>query len=428
MSAVLSGLWTCSRTELFARTVSGVARAALVSAHSARQFPSSIRISDDGLRLTRPQSWYFQNTRAIHTTWRWKAPLTTNAKEESLSSDNARSSSKYDTSEDDTPSKSTGLTQADLNAIFGQEIDRNGAAELLSQLQRQRREGRLDEYLPYPGQLIDRGLEYLRAKYPVDEDAAIIARVDREMDGEWSLPQRDPKKSRSAQSGLMEIRRLNKAKREAEEAEEAAQVAAQVKAEQKRSRKSAALAIQQASEGKAMVAANDVATNGVARSRGFAIPESHQKRAERIGVWMQASSKRVEQLRKAATMKYIPQMTRWQRLWPSGVFTLSAVGLALIFAFLYTPPSQKARLFPDVPPAVAVVGTIITLNVLVYLAWRIPYWWRTMNRYFMIVPAMPKAFSMLGAPFSHQEFFHLCGNMLGIGIVGAQCTSFRSLS
>lgn len=298
-----------------------------------------------------------------------------------------------------------------MNAIFGQEIDRHGASELLLKLQRQRREGTLDQQLPYPGQLIDRGLDYLRATYPVDEDAAIIARVDRETDGEWGLPQTKPERSRTGHSGLEEIRRINKAEREAEEAEEAAAEKAEKEAELRRLERNA----QKGPKTGALVTSKG-------DGRGLVLSESHQRRLERVDAWVQSSNRRVAQLREAATMKKIPQMSRWQRLWPCGVFTFSAVGLALIFAHAYTPPSQKARLFPDVPPAIAAVGTIVGINVLVYLFWKFPYAWKTMNRGFMIVPAIPRAFSMLGAAFSHSEFVHLWGNMIGVGLLGTQCT------
>ena len=310
--------------------------------------------------------------------------------------------------------QSSTLTQAELNAIFGQDIDRNGAAELLSKLQRQRREGKLDQELPYPGQLIDRGLEYLRAKYPVDEDAAIIARVDREMDGDWNLPQTNPEKSRTGRSGLQDIRRMNKAAREAEEA---AQIAAEKEAESKRPQKSGTLTARDGSKTGTLVA-----STGSSNGRRLAISESYQRRIEQSNAWIQTLNKRVAELRAAATMKYIPQMSRWQRLWPCGVFTFSVVGLALIFAHFYTPPSQKARLFPDIPPSVAAVGAIVALNLLVYLFWKFPFAWKAMNRSFIVAPAVPRAFSILGAPFSHQEFSHLFANMLGVGLLGTQCT------
>lgn len=409
MRTVLLGIWTCSRNGLTGRTASVIVRAASVSAHSAKPSSCSILLLANRLRPTQPSGLLVGCTRAVHTTSRWRAQSLASTERAPLSGSKVRASSKGDTA-----GQSSTLTQAELNDIFGQEIDRKGAAGLLSQLQRQRREGRLDERLPYPGQLIDRGLEYLRATYPVDEDAAIIARVDREMDGDWSLPQTNPTRSRSGQSGLMEIRRINKADREAEEAAEAA---AKDEASPKRHQRSGALSVQKRSKKGALVT-----SNGPSNGHSLAIPESHQRRAEQIAAWMQASSKRVAELRRAATMKYIPQMSRWQRLWPSGVFTVSAVGLALIFAHVYIPPSQKARLFPDIPPALAAVGTIVTINVLVYLFWRFPYAWKSMNRLFMVVPAMPQAFSMLGAPFSHQEFVHLCGNLLGIAFLGTQCT------
>ena len=330
-------------------------------------------------------------------------------KRSSHASPNSGSSSK-----DDIDADSSTPSQAELNAIFGQEIDRDGAAELLSKLQRQRREGTLDQEIPYPGQLVDKGLEYLRANYPVDEDAAIIARVDKEFDGDWSMPQTNPQKSRSGKSGLQEIRKFNRAKREADEAEREAE---DKKAESKRGEKSGTLATRDGSKKGTLM------TRGqYPEVHGLVVSKDLQERIMAKDAWIKASNERVAQLRQAATAKYIPHMSRWQRLWPSGVFVFSAVGLALIFARVYTPPSNKARLFPDIPPAAAAVGTVVALNFLVFILWRLPFAWKTMNRGFIVAPANPQPFSMLGAEFSHHQVSHIFSNMVGIWLLGTQGT------
>ena len=237
-----------------------------------------------------------------------------------------------------------------------------------------------------------------------------------------SLPQTNPNNSRSGQSGLQEIRRINKAKRAAEEAEREAEEQAARKEQERKERhrgKRRALVSGGQSLGLSGKKGNYVTPEG----RSLVLSEGMKKVISAKDARMRASNEWVKRYRQKSTPQYIPQMTMWQRLWPSGLFTMSVVGLALIFAHLYTPPSPAARLFPNTPPAAATVGAIIALNVLVCCAWRLPPLWRMLNRQFMVVPAMPQAFSMLGAEFSHTEVTHLLGNMGGIWLLGTSCTS-----
>jgi len=103
-----------------------------------------------------------------------------------------------------------------------------------------------------------------------------------------------------------------------------------------------------------------------------------------------------------------------QRLLRPALFTLLVVGGSLFYAYNWTPPAPSKRLFPTVPLAFSTVATIIALNVGVFVAWRIPLplTWRILNRYFVSVPAIPHAASMLGSAFSHQSFSHLALNMV----------------
>lgn len=69
-------------------------------------------------------------------------------------------------------------------------------------------------------------------------------------------------------------------------------------------------------------------------------------------------------------------------------------------------------MFPDTSLAIATVGTILAMNIAVYVAWRIPSAWRVLNRYFVVTPGYPRMFSMIGNTFSHYSFKHLAMNML----------------
>ena len=300
--------------------------------------------------------------------------------------------------------KDPNLSQVEVEAIFGQELDKKRAVDLLLKIQEQRRQGTLDKELEYPPELVAKGLEYLRSKYVVDEDAAIIARVDREVDGQWNLPQRNQERSRTSHSGLEEIRRINREKYAAEKA------ARDVKEEQLKKKladkREQSKAITPISKKKNEVQADD-------------------GRVHRPG--QRPMSPKIAQYYDDATEKSIPQMTKFQRLFPSTVFTVVVVALALLFAEVYTPPSADGRIFPNMPPAAAAVSLILGINIVIFGLWRVPPLWKSMNKYFMLVPAIPRPFSLLGAEFSHQEFLHLLSNVIGIWFVGTSCTPFCSL-
>ncbi len=285
----------------------------------------------------------------------------------------------------------TALNQAQITALFGKPIAQERGNAILVKLQRHRREGTLDYKLEYPEQLVARALRYLRAKYPIDENAAIIARVDRELDSEFRLPQQQPELSPYAHSGLEEIQKENKERYAKEKAEREAK---EKEAEQQAER--------------------DGTPKGVAKPR--TLKNLVQRSEKPPPEW-------VQQHRNQATVTEIPAMSIWARLVPSGLFTAAVVALSVVFAMTYTPPSRDGRLFPDTPPAVAVMWTVLVANFGVYVAWKVPSMWRSLNRYFLVVPMYPYAPSMLFAEFSHQLFLHMGTNMLAIWLVGTRCTS-----
>ncbi|KAK1776165.1 hypothetical protein QBC45DRAFT_420222 [Copromyces sp. CBS 386.78] len=111
-------------------------------------------------------------------------------------------------------------------------------------------------------------------------------------------------------------------------------------------------------------------------------------------------------------LKEPPKMPAWKRLLPSTVFVALLVAGFLTYSQLYVAPSRENRLWPDCPPAAATVAALIGANVLIWFLWKIPVMWKPLLRWFLISPATPKAFSMLGAVFSHQVVWgHLIVNM-----------------
>ena len=274
------------------------------------------------------------------------------------------------------------ISRAELNATFGPKVDRNEANDLLERLQEHRYRGTLDQTLPYSHVLIDKGLRYLRAKYPFDEDAAIIARIDRELGGKVRMPQTNIDQSPQAESQFEKLRRENIQRRKEEKSEE--------------EKEGQSVLREKTSKADRRVTVRDGGTLVQPR------PEPE---------W-------VQKYRDKAHMKELPEMSAWARLLPSGLLTVAVVALAVFFAQHYTQPPHKARLWPNLPPAAATVITLIGINVGVFMLWRLPPFWRLLNRNFLVVPAYPYAMSMLTACFSHQEFTHLLSNIIPLWFIG----------
>ena len=276
------------------------------------------------------------------------------------------------------------MSRAEINAIFGLKVDRKVGNDLLKRLQEHRHRGTLDQKLPYPDAWVEKGLTYLRAKYPLDEDAAIIARIDREMDEQVRLPQTNIDRSPQAVSHLDNYIRERRERRKLEEAKLETD-------NQKRSAKET--------------------------------PEAERRVTVRDGtalVQVRPEPEWVRKHRDEATMKELPEMSVWARLLPSGLLTVAIVTLAMLFAQNYKQPSPKARLWPDLPPAAATIITLIGVNVAVFVLWRLPPLWKFLNRNFLVVPAYPSSISMLAASFSHQSFTHLLSNVVVLWLIGTR--------
>jgi len=108
----------------------------------------------------------------------------------------------------------------------------------------------------------------------------------------------------------------------------------------------------------------------------------------------------------------IPNLSTLRRLGPSALVLLAVLAGCWMLDETYNPPPRSARMFPDVPPAIATLGAITAINLAVFVAWRIPPLWRTMNKTFQVTAAYPFAIGTLGAQFSHQSFRHLFANMV----------------
>ncbi|EPE09170.1 rhomboid family protein [Ophiostoma piceae UAMH 11346] len=117
-----------------------------------------------------------------------------------------------------------------------------------------------------------------------------------------------------------------------------------------------------------------------------------------------------------------PDMSRWQRLWPSYALVFALVGGGGIAMDYYkdSPPLTlgDTGLLSTLSPSAVTIGSLIAANAAVFAMWRIPPLWRLMNRYMILVPATPRPLSLLGAMFSHQKFGHLLANSAFLWFIG----------
>lgn len=286
------------------------------------------------------------------------------------------------------------LSQAKITEIYGIRVSVQRGNDLLRVLQDQRLSGTLDYGVKAPGLDPEKALSWLRTNHPIDEDAAISARLDREEiqaeqtdrlgveeSGTYKPQQGAEKASVYGDSVIDRVKKYNE-KRVVEKHQK-----------EEESRKS---------------------------DKGSQVPEDSGQRA--VVARRTESAEWVKRYKAKATsdLKEAPRMTKFQRLWGSTVVTFAVVGLSILFAQHYMLPARRARIWPDIPPAAATIIALIGINVAVFLVWRLPQTWRFMNRYFMLVPGYPHSFSIIGNTFSHQGLSHLAMNMAVLWFVGTR--------
>jgi rhomboid-like protein len=115
-----------------------------------------------------------------------------------------------------------------------------------------------------------------------------------------------------------------------------------------------------------------------------------------------------------------PEISAWQRLWPSGLVTLLVIGLSVGWTQVYIPPTTANRMWPEWPPAAATITTLILMNTAVYVLWHHPPSFRMLNKYFIVVPGYPRALAILGSIFSQQTTKHLALNMTMLWFMGTR--------
>lgn len=280
---------------------------------------------------------------------------------------------------------------SEIQLIFQGALSRKEGNQLLQILHKQRVSGTLDEKVDALPRDVFVALEWLRIKIPVDEDQAIIARLEKEEQEDDAKaekiriyrPQWDAHKTGLyGPSRFDELRKINRQK--------AAERAAQME--------------------KAMM--EDPGTKEIEGLNTTGKALSTRKRPE----WLL-------HYREAATIqgKMLPSTSKFERLWPSALITFAVVGLSIVFAINYIPPSRRVRLWPDIPPAAATLIALIGINTAVLIAWRITFFWKFMNHNFILTAAYPFARCIIGATFSHQTVQHFLTNMVLLWLVGTRC-------
>ncbi|KAJ6122846.1 hypothetical protein N7512_005311 [Penicillium capsulatum] len=319
------------------------------------------------------------------------------------------------------------FSDAEIKSIFGRSrVSHKQGNRILSVLHARRLEGTLDLDLPtditrtVDQSHLDAALQWLRTNYPIDEDAAIMARIEREdNEAEQKLVRRaeqlglykpqsgsyeaelGEENSVYGKSVLKEAREQNEARLLDEKERKRREWLEGEHRERER--------LQNQVHGNTALKEYQEAALTEARPR--ADPDQRPYLA-----WIQK-----HHIAGTHNQPEAINITTSQRLIPPLLFAVVTLGLCYAFTLNYEPPAKEDRLWPTVPPAVATIGAIIGANVAVTFLWKfIPPSWRLLNRFFVIVPFYPSSFSMIGAVFSHQTWRHLTTNMMVLGLMGTK--------
>jgi rhomboid-like protein len=142
-----------------------------------------------------------------------------------------------------------------------------------------------------------------------------------------------------------------------------------------------------------------------------ALPQKPREMSPRMKKWVEEGGSQIEEP---------PELSTFERLAPSVATVLLFVGACTALSILYIPPREYDRLFPEVSASTATVACLIAMNALVLAAWRLPPVWKTLNKYFVLVPGMPEPVSLIASIFSHQRISHFTANMVALWVFGTR--------
>ncbi|PGH15830.1 hypothetical protein AJ79_02211 [Helicocarpus griseus UAMH5409] len=323
--------------------------------------------------------------------------------------------------------RNSDLSATEISQIFGQEqIPVPLANRMLRILQERRVSGTIDVDLPadikdvVSEEVTLTGLDWLREKYPMDEDAAILKRIEREAkEEEQRLIRRGQELGLyKPQSGVFDKpvekegdvygRSLLKEERERNEQK--------FKEEQERKNREW---LEGEERDRAKLMESVQKSKELQMFQDQAVVEA-QPRADPVArpalAWIQK-----HHIRATSHDWDTSKLTKAGRILPSLAIALLTMGLCYILAENYQPAPREQRMMPNTPPAAATVLGLIGINTLIFVLWRaFPPAWRMLNRYFVSVPLYPYSTSIVGSVFSHQQFKHLGTNMFILWFVGTR--------
>ena len=346
--------------------------------------------------------------------------------------------------------RSRNLSSTELAPVFGKDSPKPQAANyLLRVLHGRRNDGTLD--LPLPADLqtvitkhpaaIEDGLNWLRQNYPIDEDAAIVARLEREEVGqEYSpseLEQRandiglyGPQSGRYharlsdsaregdvwGQSELEKIRAENEAKAAREEEELKAEIDQKMAEEHLRREAVTQKRLEQQKQ--ATELARDNKALATQSERGLSDDVKALRPPNEYEKWVIRNKKQsTSDLELDSTE--VADMSWARRVLPSAFFvTLICIGCYL-YSQYWTPPRRSDRRYPDWPLTYATIWGLVACNIFIFMTWRFPPAWKLLNKFFIMVPGYPRVLSMVGNTFSHVTKLHLFNNMACLTIIGS---------
>ena len=288
-----------------------------------------------------------------------------------------------------------------LCQIFGKNVNFHLGNGVLRKLHQQRVSGRLDEAVDEAeadAVMVENALQWLRERHPIDEEAAMNNRVEEE-------------EGKAEQEAIAKIQKLQNWK--PQDRAEVEGIYGRSAFEELRKEKK-----QRRAKREEEMAAYRVSTETAVATRKAERERALLDRRKETTAWVQKHRDNAQMVNILESEK----LSAVQRLIPSAAFVAVLVGGCILCAAVSQGQESNRRVFTGLAPASATVLVIAAANVAVFLAWRYPPLWRSMNRYFLLITAQPNTWSLLGSTFSHQQPVHLLVNMLIICLVGRKRT------
>lgn len=321
------------------------------------------------------------------------------------------------------------ITEEESQAIFGGVMDVDSAEQFLRVIHGRRVAGTLPDpdepsSLAYWEEVAQKSaLAWLRKNVPIDEDENATLRAEHELAEMEGGIDEDPKKIGiyvpNVGGGLTRGGKINvnlyKSNDSKGPAQETKSVYGDSGLDAIRKANEAKFAAQEKKRQEELSQADEAPQN--TGTLDHVKPRSRvELRRKGENPWLKYYEKKAQE----TAPEVVPELSAFTRLWPSTLVLLLTIGVSCTLAHFYIPPQRAARMFPEIPPAVATISTLLVANAVVLFLWRVPPAWQMLNKYFIIIPAYPRGLSMVGSVFSHQTFSHFLPNMAFLAIFGVQ--------